>query len=239
MNTLQLSSPKPRMIAHRGCSGLEMENTCSAFVAAGNRSYSGIETDVHVTSDGQFIIIHDDTTGRVAERDLPVENTDFETLRSLRLKDRNGIMGRRDLLMPSLEEYIGLCKKYEKESVLELKNHMQPEEIDRIISVIRQMDWLEHTIFISFDLPNVLYVRRRLATRKVQFLVETEMADLIGILRKHDLDLDIDVHLVTEDLVRAVHGIGHEVNVWTVNTLEKAAQLAAWGVDYITSNIIE
>ena len=40
-----LNSPKPLMIAHRGVSGLELENTCAAFVAAGNRSYFGIETD--------------------------------------------------------------------------------------------------------------------------------------------------------------------------------------------------
>ncbi len=42
MNTLLLESPKPLMIAHRGLSGIEMENTCSAFVAAGNRTYFGI-----------------------------------------------------------------------------------------------------------------------------------------------------------------------------------------------------
>ena len=70
MDTLHLPAPKPRMIAHRGCSGLEMENTASAFVVAGNRSYWGIETDVHVTRDGQYIVIHDDTTGRVALENL-------------------------------------------------------------------------------------------------------------------------------------------------------------------------
>ena len=75
MDTLHLQTPKPRMIAHRGLSGIELENTCSAFVAAGNRSYFGIETDVHVTADGQFIIIHDDSTKRVGLDDLTVENS--------------------------------------------------------------------------------------------------------------------------------------------------------------------
>ena len=139
------------MIAHRGLSGIEKENTCSAFVAAGNRSYFGVETDVHVTADGQFIIIHDDTTRRVALDDLTVENSTYETLRSLRLCDKDGKRGRKDLMLPSLSEYIQICKKYEKVSVLELKNHMQPQEIDRIIDVIRVEGWLERTIFISFD----------------------------------------------------------------------------------------
>ena len=35
------------MVAHRGVSGLERENTCPAFVAAGVKSYWGIETDIH------------------------------------------------------------------------------------------------------------------------------------------------------------------------------------------------
>ena len=239
MDTLHLPAPKPCMIAHRGCSGLEMENTCSAFVAAGNRSYFGIETDVHITSDRRFIIIHDDTTGRVAEKDLPVEGSDFETLRSLPLRDRDGLPGRRDLMLPSLAEYIGICRKYEKNSVLELKNHMEQKDIDRIIQLIRSMEWLEHTIFISFDLPNVQYVRRCLPDQQVQFLVETDIPDLLTILKDNDLDLDMDVRLTTPELVRGVHAIGHKINVWTVNTLEEAEKLTAWGVDYITSNIVE
>ena len=38
MDTLRLPANKPLMIAHRGLSWLELENTCAAFVAAGNRS---------------------------------------------------------------------------------------------------------------------------------------------------------------------------------------------------------
>ena len=73
---------KPRMIAHRGLSGIETENTAAAFVAAGQHPYFGIETDVHRTVDGKFIIIHDDNTKRVAGDEMIVEKTTFETLKS-------------------------------------------------------------------------------------------------------------------------------------------------------------
>lgn len=53
-----------KIIAHRGLSGIERENTCSAFVAAGNRSYFGIETDVRKTLDGHFVLCHDGDTER-------------------------------------------------------------------------------------------------------------------------------------------------------------------------------
>ena len=65
MDTIKIRKGRTQVIAHRGVSGLELENTCAAFVAAGNRSYFGIETDVHVTADGNYIVIHDSTTKRV------------------------------------------------------------------------------------------------------------------------------------------------------------------------------
>ncbi|MBR0409049.1 MAG: hypothetical protein IJI53_13530 [Clostridia bacterium] len=241
MDTLHLNAPKPRMIAHRGLSGIEMENTCSAFVAAGNRSYFGIETDVHVTADGQFIIIHDDTTKRVAMDNLRVEESTFETLRSLRLCDKDGKRGRKDLGLPSLQEYVQICKKYEKVSVLELKNPMLPEHIDQNIDAVRAEGWLEHTIFISFALSNMIHVRKVLPSQKAQYLIEgqPDWQEVLGALKEYNLDLDIDHRILTEQMVKDVHGLGKELNVWTVNKLEDAERLTQWGVDYITTNIIE
>ena len=66
MNTIKFNKKDTLIIAHRGLSGIEKENTNAAFVAAGNRSYYGIETDIHVGYDGEFIVIHDSRTGRVS-----------------------------------------------------------------------------------------------------------------------------------------------------------------------------
>ena len=239
MDTLHLNSPKPKMIAHRGLSGLELENTNSAFVAAGNRSYFGIETDVHVTADGQFVIIHDDNTKRVGGDEMIVEKTTFETLRAIRLVDKDGQKGRRDLIMPSLAEYISICRKYDKEAVLELKNHMKPQQIDGIIGVIRECGWLEHTTFISFDLPNMICIRQRLPEARVQFLISEYTDWLVDTLVKEKLDLDIHYKALTAERVKELHDHGIEVNVWTVDALEDAQRMVEYGVDYITSNIIE
>ena len=90
MNTEKIIKKDVKMIAHRGVSGLEKENTAAAFVAAGNRSYFGIETDIHCTADGKFIIIHDDTTTRVTGIEKTVEETDFDALRAMKILDLDG-----------------------------------------------------------------------------------------------------------------------------------------------------
>lgn len=238
-DTIRLNASHVRMIAHRGLSGIELENTNSAFVAAGNRSYFGIETDVHITADGQFVIIHDDNTKRVAQDEMIVEKTTFETLRAIRLVDKDGRKGRYDLIMPSLAEYISICKKYDKDAVLELKNHFKPEHIYQIVDIIRGIGWLDRTIFISFDLPNMICIREHLPNQRAQFLISEQTDWLVDTLQKHRLDLDIHHAAVTPELVHALHEAGLEVNVWTVDTLEDARRVIECGVDYITSNILE
>ena len=237
-DTVRVRTPGVRMIAHRGLSGIEKENTCAAFVAAGNRSYYGVETDIHRTSDGRLIVFHDDNLQRIAGVALTVEETDFDTLRAVRMNDLDG-NPRADLMFPSLEEYIRICRQYGKTSVLEIKNHFEPEDIENVIAIIRGLGWLEHTIFISFDLPNMICIREKLPEQAAQYLVCEFGDDLLDILKAHRLDLDIDHKAVTPETVAACHAGGIAVNVWTVDTPEDAQRALACGVDYITSNILE
>lgn len=238
-DTLHLNGNKPMMIAHRGASGLEVENTCAAFVAAGNRSYHGIETDVHVTKDGKYIIIHDDNTERIAGDKLIVEETTYETLRGIHLLDKDGIRGRSDLVLANLSEYSSICKKYNKYSVLELKNHMEKEHVKGIIDCVHAVGWLEKTIFISFDLPNLVAMRELLPMQPAQYLYMKVDDTLIPTLKQYNLDLDMYYKSVNKDFIEKCHAENIKVNVWTPDTLEECSQLAQWGVDYITSNIVE
>ena len=64
MNTPKFEKGNVLVIAHRGLSGIETENTNAAFVAAGNRSYYGIETDIHRTADGNLVIFQKKTLVR-------------------------------------------------------------------------------------------------------------------------------------------------------------------------------
>jgi glycerophosphoryl diester phosphodiesterase len=241
MNTIKINSKNVKMIAHRGLSGLEKENTCSAFVAAGNREkYFGIETDVHCTADGKYIVIHDDNTGRVGLDKMVVEESTFDTLRKLQLLDIDNKRGRGDLMLPTVEEYIGICSKYEKHAVLELKNPMPAEDVYNIVSKIEEMGYLSNVIFISFALENLVALREKYPTQPAQYLIEKEWKDsYLEDLKKYNLGLDIDHRILTKEIVESVHALGQEVNCWTVNTLEAGEAVIEMGVDYITTNILE
>lgn len=239
MNTISFDKKNVKMVAHRGVSGLEMENTLAAFVAAGQRTHFGIETDVHVTKDGQIAVFHDDNTKRVTGVDMVVEESTLEELQALKLYDRVEGTYRTDLRIPILSEYIGICKKYEKKAVLELKNHMQPEDIEKIIRIIREQEYLEQVIFISFDWDNMINLRKIVPNQPAQFLDVKCDDELLKKLIDNKLSLDIYHKAVTPELIEALHANGLELNAWTVDDPADAVKYAEWGIDYITSNILE
>lgn len=242
MNTIKLDTTGThvKMIAHRGLSGLERENTCAAFVAAGNREkYFGIETDIHRTLDGKFVIFHDDNTKRMAMDSMIIEETTFETLRSLHLVERDGTRSRGDLIMPTLEEYITICARYEKYAVLELKNEFKASDIYRILGMIEKMGYLDHTIIISFCLKNLIRLRKRYPNVNAQFLLKDWDDKYLTSLVQYDLGLDIKHTAITPELCQKIHDAGKEVNCWTVDTVEDGRRVIECGVDYITSNILE
>ena len=60
--------------AHRGYSSIYPENTMSAFKAALDSGADGIETDIHLSSDGIIVITHDESIALQADRILSIED---------------------------------------------------------------------------------------------------------------------------------------------------------------------
>ena len=240
MDTIKIDKKHVKMVAHRGVSGLERENSNAAFVAAGNRSYFGVETDVHKTADGQYVIIHDHETGRVANQNLPVEQTDLATLRSLKLADMDGEF-RDDLLLPTLDEYVKICKRYEKVCVLELKGAFAKEEIYEIVDIIKKREYLENVIFISFHLDNLLYLKEKYPEQPAMFLCGVIPDETIALLAEKKIDIDIHYiqMLEQEGYCAKLKAAGLKVNAWTCDNPADAERLIEAGVDYITTNILE
>lgn len=229
-----------KMIAHMGARGLEPENTIPAFFASANRTYYGIETDVHITKDKRVIVTHDDNAVRVSGVDINIEESTFEELRKVKLYDSDGESTKDYLFMPSLEEYISICKKYGKIAVLELKNRMADEDVYMIYDIIEQLGYNKGTLYISFAIDNLHAIRRKNPTQPVQYLVGKNVEDdLFDKLRAYRYDLDIYFENVTKELIDACHELGVAVNAWTVNEVDFAEKLVNMGIDYITTDILE
>lgn len=252
MDTIKFKKKNMKVVAHRGLSSLEAENSLSAFIAAGNRSYFGIECDVHLTKDGKYVVFHDDNLERMTGFNAIIEETDFETIRSLRLftpslvpSGNDGVnitdVKREDLIIPTMAEYISTCKKYDKVAVLELKNHFEKKNIEEIMAIIGELGYLEKTIFISFDIENLVFVKEIDKNQTVQFLScnREDFAKKLQTVIDYKMDVDLGHWLLTKEDVKTLHKLGIKINVWTPGNKKEAEKYAKWGVDFLTTNYLE
>lgn len=240
-NTIKLENKgNTQVIAHRGLCGLEPENTHAAYIAAANRSYYGIESDAHKTSDGKYVMMHDANTLRMSGDDIEIGKATYETLRNLRLKQKDGVRGRTDLRIPSLEEYLGICKYYGKKAILELKDNFTAEDVDEICRMVEALEYMDETIFISFKLNNLILVKERNPQQAAQYLVENPIDDdFIQEMADKGLGIDARQDLFTEEILQKCRAKGVQTNAWTVNKPDMARKLMDWGIDFITTNILE
>ena len=238
-DTVKIKKGKTRLIAHRGLSGIELENTMPAFIAAANRDYFGIETDIRRTADGRYVVFHDEKTGRLCEKDVSVKKTRFNKLRELTLTDRDG-KPRSDLKIPSFEEYLQTCRRYEKVAVTELKVSFTGSEINEILKICEKTYDMSRIIFISFEEKNLIALREISRTAQIQLLYKGKVDErLIARLTKYHFDLDIRYDQLREENIRLLHQNGIAVNCWTCDNKPAAEKLTAWGVDFITTNILQ
>ncbi|MBQ3229678.1 MAG: hypothetical protein IJB49_01535 [Clostridia bacterium] len=240
MDTIKINKGNAQLVAHRGLSGLERENTASAFVAAGNRSYFGIETDVRHTLDGKYVLLHDDHTARCGIDPVAPEQSTLQTIQSVQLVDMDGKRGRVDLRVPEMVDYIRICKRYDKVGVLEFKGAYTEEQMAEIVSIIKAEYTLDKMIFISFHFPNLVALRKVCPEAHCQFLTGEFKDEIIEMLKEHKMGIDIWSNALDEEWkVKKLLDEGIEVNVWTVDNKELAEKLISWGVQFVTTNILE
>lgn len=231
---------KTRLIAHRGLSSFECENTAAAFIAAGNRDYFGIETDLHQTADGAFVLLHDPETGRVADENRIVADSTLTELQALWLKDlpRKTEQTCAHLRIPTLEEYLAICKYYRKTAMLEIKMDLTETKAKALLKKIQEAGMGQNLIVIDFKFDNLVLLRKLAPNLPIQYLTSVYANSLVKRLREYRFGLDIYHLTITEEMVRELHENNILVNVWTVDDLAHAQRLSGWGVDFITTNRI-
>ena len=236
MDTIKIDKKNVLMIAHRGLSGLKTENTLNAFIAAGKCSYYGIETDVHVTKDGKYVISHDDNLSRVFGLDVNIHTATYEELRKIRITDKEtGEV----LTVPSLREYLDVCKKYNKVSILELKDDFNKQQLEEIIQEVEDAGMSDKIVYISFSAEVLKKMRELLPTASLQFLTGEINDENIDFMVKYNLDIDSHYPALNVENIKLLKQRGIKINGWTVNDEFAAQNLVDLGVDYITTNILE
>jgi glycerophosphoryl diester phosphodiesterase len=212
------------VIAHRGASRAEPENTLAAFRRAAAMGADMVELDVRRSRDGLLVVHHDPF--------LPDG-------RAIALTDAGDLPGS----VPSLEAALEACAGMAVN--IEIKNDPGPpgfEEArglsDDVVALILGRGEADRVLVSSFDLPSLTRVRAITPDVATAHLVTTAGDDAVEVLvaGRHQA-LHPWWQTVTSDLVAQCHESGVAINVWTCDDPEAMVRLAGWGVDGICTNV--
>lgn len=239
MDTLKIQKEQTRMIAHRGVSGLETENTYSAFLAAANRSYYAIELDIHLTKDGEFVVIHDETTKRLSNHNLVIHQSTLSQLQEIELFEFEKHTPNPYHKIMTLREALVLFRKYGKKCLIEIKPSLFSSELENLLQLVKSVGMLHGVYFISFQLENLKALRKINKEIKLQYLINMYEPKALEACKKYKMGININYNELSLDIVKIFHNNQIEVNVHTVDNPIVALMLVTWNVDMITTNILE
>jgi glycerophosphoryl diester phosphodiesterase len=232
-----MSAAKPfQLVAHRGDKTNAPENTLAAFRRACEIECEAIELDVHLTRDGELVVIHDGTLDRTTSGSGPVADHTLAEVRRLEAGSWfSPEFGGEPI--PTLAEALGAVAG-RRILVVEMKD--PPKDSDRaeqaVLSDLRNGGALESSLVISFDWQSVENVQR-LAPQANVSLLGTNGPALLEAARQRGAGRMSLLHTAcTEELMKAAAASGVWVNAWTVNEEEQMRRLVALGVDSIASD---
>ncbi len=226
------------IIAHRGASHLAPENTLASVELAWRLRADAVEVDVRLTRDGRIVVIHDETTDRIAGRHLEVAATDSSLLRLLDVGRHKHprFAGER---IPYLEEVLQTMPPG-RQLFVEIK--CGREILPPLVETITGSGKRAQVVVIGFDLATVRAAKAALPESGACWLCDKRVlvsyeGSLASRAKADGID-GLDVHWtgLTRSFIRAVKTVGLSLYVWTVDDPVQALRLKALGVDGITTN---
>lgn len=252
-----------QIVAHRGMgqgfvqNNAPPENTLPAFME-GWKIARACELDVHLTKDGQVIVIHDDTTNRTTNASWTVRDHFASELRSLdagRWKAQTWADTRLPLLEDVLDVMPDGCELF-----IELKDG--PRVVPPAAELVRQSGKATRVVLISFDIDTIMAARQELPENDCLLIVVFEadygngrwnvlydegpgfrtvtktfvIDDLIALVKQYDLN-GIDASFaVPPSLISRLNDEKLRSVVWTVDEPSIALDMVRLGVDTITTD---
>jgi len=241
-----MGSTKAFIIAHRGESYDAPENTLAAVNLAWERNADAVEVDVHLTKEGEIVVIHDDNTLRTAHKYGKIANQTLEELRRLDVGTYKGKRWAKEKI-PMLGEVLDTVPAG-KRLFIEIKSDIRIlEELKHVLE--NSSISPEQVVLIGMDLTTMGTIKKGLSRYQVCWVcamkdgkdMHTEGNPGEGLIvraRQAGLDgLDIEASKeVDEDFIARVKSAGMKLYVWTVNEPGEARRLFEEGVDGIATN---
>lgn len=227
----------PQIIAHRGGSLEQDENTLGAIKNSYAKGVRGFEIDVRLTKDRRIVLSHDDTLDRTTNGKGLVEEMTAAELAPVRTKKSGEPLPYLEEVFDFLKDKEGTslqieikCGKYADDDLTEMCGIMTKQVAERIEP--------SKVVFICFE-TNALQKIKMLNPKQQTCLVSSEVnAGVIRTAKEIGAEyLSVQLNNLYRSFVKDAHKAGLKLTTWTIKNDEDALLAILMGTDYVTTDV--
>ena len=208
----------PKIIAHRGVTRNDKENTLPAYHQAFSEGADGLEIDVRLSKDKKPIIFHDEDTSRLFKKSLEIKNTTFFELEAL---------GNNENRIPLLDEVLDFLPQ-NKECFIEIKSDANTVPFLDKLKIEKK-----NITFLSFDKNVVLALKKRFPNKLVFQSFHMLQIERYGIKKILEFykngnsdGLSIDIRGLSNKTIDKILEKKIDLIIWTLNSMERLKELS-------------
>lgn len=224
----------PRITMHRGLMGQAPENTVPAFLLAGQGGAWGIETDVWETTDGYFILNHNNDVSGMTDGTGNITSMTYAQVQACTVDSGVNINLYPNLKLATIEEYLQICRRYGCVACIEIKGITH---YDNFLNKILEYGMEGSTIiFIGWDESKVGTLRG-ITNIPIMILGDSNFSTLLSNTEKFtDLWLGVDKTLISESNLNQAHLKNVPVAAWAYLNQSDIEDAVAMGLDIAVAN---
>lgn len=229
---------RPLVLAHRGASDQAPENTLAAFRRALEAGADGVELDVHLSRDGEIVVIHDEQVDRTTDGSGPVKNLTLAQLKALDAGSwfDSRFRGERIPTLAEVLETIGpACRLINVE--LKSGRVLYPDLERKVVETLRRFGMLEKCVISSFNHYSLRLLKGVEPAARTGILYVEGLVDPWVYARQVPADaIHPPFYALLPEVVKGAHAAGFAVHTWTVDAPDQMRRALSWGVDAIITN---
>jgi len=213
-----------KIYGHRGSKGTSPENTLQSFNEALEAGVAGLELDIHLTKDGEIVVIHDETLDRTTKGKGAVIDLTLAKIKEM------------DDSVPTLQEVLDLLAGTDVELNIELKTSLTAYEGIEAKVLELMKNETRKVVYSSFNLPSIMRIKQLDPQADIAWLLWQTIPQPAEHMKELNLE---SLHLGKDLLLEHPEhwkGLYDKIRVWTVNDENEVAKLKKLGVEAIITD---
>lgn len=232
MRNSLISPSGPRFAMHRGYRTEAPENTIPAYTLAGQAGAWGIEGDVRETSDGYFVMLHDNDVSGMTDGTGLVSSLTYAELETFTIDAGSHVEDYPNLHIPTFTDYLKVCRRYGCVAVIDIKNYIN---FTNLVDEVNKVGMANSCIFIVYATAMLNQLKAVTGDKYPIALLTDNVGDVTSY---KNVWIDATAANTNETLARYAHANNVPVITWVVNDTSTANSMFLYGVDIITSDNI-